>query len=445
MHRRMVALATAAYWVALGGALWMEERGRTGLPGTPSGPGELPPAVVASTPAALAPRPDAPPDAAHVVLVVLSTQRRDQWSVYGGPVTLPFLDARAAEGAVMMDAVAVAVSSTPTLASIFAGRYPHGLGVVDVATRDAPPKLRSDVVTLAEHFAGAGWTTLASSAAPELGLERGANQGFEAFTDRSFGAGDASDTVAEALALVERRTDPTVPMFLMVVLNDSRKPAPVAVEGVSDPGRPWVGRYRASLIRQDAAVASLVQGLADRGIDADDTLFAVLADHGEGLMMPARHRMRHGIVLYESSVSIPWLWWGKGVAPGAEVQGLASQVDLAPTLAALAGAGPFPGDGVDLSESVRSGRPSPRAEAYADTLVDGFDRASVWTPTHQCQRDYGSVNRPKDDDFVAGCFDRVADPEFAWPLSSSEATTSLLRRLDELHDSRLGEIPEARP
>lgn len=450
-HRQVVLLATAAFLTLLRVLLWLEDR---------------PPVVVRDPPSAArtadaerpveapipADRPAAPEGAANVVLAVLSTQRRDQWSVYGGPPTTPFLAERAAQGAVMSDGLAVAVSNAPALSAILTGRYPHALGAVDPTRADRAVQLRADAETLAERLGASGWHTIGLTAAAEIARGRGLEQGFDQFADLSTTPATASEVVEAALARIDARPAPAVsqPLFLLVVLDDSRHPgASPPAAPLADPQRPWVGPYRATVLQQDEALASLVRGLADRGIDEKNTVFAVLSDHGEGLKIPKRHRLRHGIVLYQSAVAIPWLWWGRGIVESAQISGLASQVDLAPTLVALAGGGAFVGDGLDWSDALRSGartaRQTGRTEAYADTFAQGFNRASLWTADRQCQRDYGSTNRPPDDDFDPGCFDRRADPDFTRPLAATPAVTASLSRLDVLHLERTRAIATTDP
>lgn len=394
-------------------------------------------------------RPSAPKGAANVVLVILSTQRRDQWSVYGDPATTPFLADRAKGGVVMDDALAVAVDSEPAVAAILTGRYPHAIGTIDPAAEDQEVRIGPDAITLAERFAAAGWNTVGLTATAELNRGRGGAQGFDVFVDAPPTRTGAGELVRAALTKVAAREESARarPLYLQLVLVDSRKPLvplePVDVEPFVDPENDELGPYRATVRRQDDAISTLVAGLADQGLTEANTLFVVIADHGEGLRMPARHRPQHGIVLYGSSVSIPWIWWGHPLPRGRHVPGISSQIDLAPTLLTLAHAPPGEGafDGMDLSAAVRGGSRSPRSEAYADTFLQGFHRASVWTSAVQCQADYGSTNRPPDDDFATACFDRVKDPDFATGLA---ATPPLRKRLDVLHAERLAALADKR-
>jgi arylsulfatase A-like enzyme len=396
-------------------------------------------------------RPSAPAGAPNVVVIVASTQRRDQWTSYGGPdITTPFIAARAKEGVRMDDALSVAVDPRASASAIITGRYPHRVGAVSLADSLPDGAIPSSVTTLAEHFANAGWFTMGATALHALNDKFGAAQGFDWYRDaQPFSLTlehriDGATLVQKALERVAARTDAEAerPLYLQIAFVDSHKPFKVPptefqpFEGTDHAVAP----YRATVRRVDLAVQRLVEGLAARGVTSDNTLFVVLADHGEGLEMPPHHRKQHGLVLYESAVRIPWIWWGEGVPRGRATKALASQVDLLPTTVALAGL-PAPAetlDGLDLSAVVRgSASSSPRTHAYADTLFEGAHRASMWTSEMQCQKDYGS-NLPEDEaDFESACFDRVSDPDFVHAVTDRK----LMAALDAKHAELVGLLP----
>lgn len=387
-------------------------------------------------------RPPAPKDAPNVVVVMVSTQRRDQWAAYGGPAGVtPYLKERAAAGVRMMDALSVAVEPRAAGLAMITGMYPHHVGVVEPGDQKNLRDLPADATTIAERLQAAGWFTVGATANHHLNDKAGARQGFDWYRDsQPFSLMleqrmDAKEVVEKALGRVARRTEAEKgrPLYLQLAFVDSHKPFKVppdeskAFEQADDPCD--CAPYRATLKRVDDAVRQLVEGLAAQGLTPENTVFHVIADHGEGLDMPPAHRKQHGFVLYRSSVQIPWIVWGRGVPAGKDVPGLTSQIDLAPTVLAMAGAAPFEDvDGVDLAAVITSGAPSPREAAYADTLYQGAHRASMWTAAHQCQKDYGSeIEDP--DGFATGCFDRVADPDFTRPIEDAE----LAARLEALH------------
>jgi arylsulfatase A-like enzyme len=173
--------------------------------------------------------------------------------------------------------------------------------------------------------------------------------------------------------------------------------------------------YRATLHQLDRALDQLDRGLASRGYDADDTLFVFVADHGEGLDTPPHHGPGHGKKMYPTTVQIPWILRGRDVPEGQVLEGLASGVDVLPTVLGLLGLQDAPGGaGENLAPWVTGARKGvlPRKRAHAASMFHVANVASIWTREHQCQAWFEGDR----DQAVDGCFDRVADPTFANPL-----------------------------
>ena len=97
-------------------------------------------------------------------------------------------------------------------------------------------------------------------------------------------------------------------------------------------------RYRLrleSLLAVDEAVAQIVQALAASG-ELDDTVIVFTSDNG---FMHGEHRIPNGkVVVYEPSVRVPLILRGPGIPAGTHLSQPVSNIDLAPTFAALAGA-----------------------------------------------------------------------------------------------------------
>jgi len=85
----------------------------------------------------------------------------------------------------------------------------------------------------------------------------------------------------------------------------------------------------------DAALGTLLEGLRALG-HGEDTLVAVLSDHGEGFLEHPGSA-GHGPRLYEEHVRVPFLLAGPGLLAGQVVRQPTSHQDVAPTLAALLG------------------------------------------------------------------------------------------------------------
>ena len=90
-----------------------------------------------------------------------------------------------------------------------------------------------------------------------------------------------------------------------------------------------------SLLAVDDMVAAVVQRLqADN--ELDHTVFVFLSDNG---MNWRSHRLWHKMVPYEESIRVPLIMMGPGVPHGTNTDTVAN-IDYAPTLLELAGAGP---------------------------------------------------------------------------------------------------------
>jgi arylsulfatase A-like enzyme len=112
----------------------------------------LPFALVACLAAACA-RPPYRPD---VLLVSIDTLRADRVSAYGYPRrTTPRLDELTEEGLLFTHVQTPRAKTTPAMASVMTGLYPHDHGVRDLAT-----PLDERVPVLAESFRAAGYRTI---------------------------------------------------------------------------------------------------------------------------------------------------------------------------------------------------------------------------------------------------------------------------------------------
>lgn len=379
-------------------------------------------------------RPTPPEGAANLVLVVGCSMRRDAVGAYGGPPGVtPRIDALATRGARFDDVIAAGVWTRESVAAMLTGRHAIDLGLVERGPKAAALRLDSHHVTVAEALAARGWWTVAVNASPALtnsvtDVWQGVDHLQDAPVDgwkNELRLADA-DAVRRALSMLAERPGDR-PFFLTLVLADSHKPVrvppPESAKWSELPNPP----YQATVARLDEAVGAIEADLEARGLLAN-TYLVVVADHGEGLDRPPHHGPAHGRLVAPSVARVPWVVAGPGVPAGRVVEGLASGVDVAPTLLGLMGvAGGLDAEaGLDLSGVIRGGSPrTARATAVTDTWYMTADRAAIWTSDRQCQHDFGS-GPLKGETFDDACYDRRDDPDHGSPIQDPELMAKLL-------------------
>ncbi|MEX2270614.1 MAG: sulfatase-like hydrolase/transferase [Vicinamibacterales bacterium] len=290
-----------------------------------------------------------------VLLITIDTLRADRVGAYGHKfASTPVLDALAARGVRFADATAHAPLTHPSHAAIMTGRYPGAFGIRLNGMTPMPP----EAMTLAERFREAGYATGAVVASVILDEAYGLSQGFESYDDRiSAPSGDV------ALSTLQRRADAVTDRalawlkehgpgrrslgeggkwFLWVHYYDPHLPydPPKMGTGLNIQDRPY-----------DAEVAFVDQQLGRllRGIDPARTLVSVTSDHGEAL--GDHGEADHGYFIYDSTLHVPWIIAGPGIAPRVVAEQV-RVIDVAPTLADLAGIGPS----TRADNSARSGQ-----------------------------------------------------------------------------------------
>ena len=288
----------------------------------------------------------------NVLLITVDTFRADRV----GTAT-PAL-ARLGREAVRFDAAGSPVPLTlPAHASLMSGLLPlhHGLRNNGIG---AFPAGRD---TLATILARAGYRTGAFVGSFILDHRFGLDRGFERYDDEivrnvseSSGTFDAERRGGEVVdrALVWLRQSDRRPFFAWVHLYDAH--APYA------PPPPYPQTYDGEVAYVDAQVARLLAA-----VDRANTIVVVAGDHGESL---GEHgELTHGLLLYEPALHVPMIVAAPSLAPNV-IRTPVSTVDLAPTVASLAGvAFKKTVDGRDLAADLRAGREPQPAPIYAET------------------------------------------------------------------------------
>ncbi|TNE87693.1 MAG: hypothetical protein EP330_17615 [Deltaproteobacteria bacterium] len=373
----------------------------------------------------------------NLVLVIACTLRADQTSL-GGPLdTTPYLASLGAEGAVFTDLIAAAPWTRAASTALITGRSPGAAGLSDPGPGANDRALPAEVTTLAEALHDQGWVTLGATANPNLSEAFQFDQGFdvyESLSDLWRHGGRAKVPGTEVNATAARlldAADPSRPTYLQLMYVDSHAPLDAEeaewlrfVQG----GVPrHVAEYRGLLTRLDARLAELDALLAERGLTPENTVLAVVGDHGEGLLFPRHHGMGHGLYLYPSTLHVPFVVRGPGIAPGTRIEDIAAGVDVAPTLAELVG---VPFEGTSHAAALRGEAPPAREVAYASTWFRNAHRGAAYRSDVACLEDFRpdepahpGADKPP---FPEACFDRRF-PEFAEPTERDAALAEALR------------------
>ncbi|HWR52684.1 MAG TPA: sulfatase-like hydrolase/transferase [Bryobacteraceae bacterium] len=275
----------------------------------------------------------------NVVVVTLDTLRADRLGCYGyKQVETPVLDRLAREGALFENAVAQSPLTPPSHASIFTGTYPAVHKVRNTGGFVLPSSSRTLAAVLQER----GWGTAAFIGASVLKKAFGLNLGFAVYDDKMPKA-QSRDEVGE---YPERRAGVVVdraiewlgaqsgkPFFIWVHLYDPHFPY--------DPPEPFRSSYASNPYDGEVAYTDRELGRLVAAVDrkaAKNTIFVVLADHGESLGEHGEYS--HGVFLYDATLHIPLIIKGAGIPAGVRVKQQVRTIDVMPTIMDLLGGQP---------------------------------------------------------------------------------------------------------
>jgi choline-sulfatase len=304
----------------------------------------------------------------NLVLVTIDTLRADRLGCYGNSrVETPNIDKLAKQGVLFENAVTHTPLTAPSHASMFTGLYPTVHKVRDTGGFI----LESSHVTLSEVLHQQGWDTAAFVGSSVLKKQFGFSRGFAVYDDQMPKpdprkiAGDyaerrANEVVDKAIKWLDSQS--AKPFFLWVHLFDPHSPYdPPSPFREKYPGRPYDGEVAYT----DQQLGRLLAAVARKSLP-ENTLIAVLSDHGESLSEHGEYT--HGVFLYDSTLRIPFLLAGPGVPKGLRVKQQARAIDLLPTVLELMGPKAPPGvQGTSLAPAF-GGKPTAESFAYVETL-----------------------------------------------------------------------------
>jgi arylsulfatase A-like enzyme len=371
---RLVSLTLAALG---GGGTVRLEGARLHLPSLAALPGGAP-APPASAPTAAA--------APNVLVYLVDTLRADRLGCYGyARPTSPSIDRFARTAVLWREGRAQSSWTRPAVASIFTGLQPP-----THRAQESFDRLPEEAVTLAERFATAGWQTAFISTNGNVSARVGFNQGWDEFRylaerrrnrEHHVQSAEVNDHVFDWLD----RRDPSRPFLLVVHTSDPhdpytpperfRKLLAAEVTDAEVGSRSHISEllsrpadealrsrsalsalYDAEIAANDESFGRLLAALDVRGI-GERTAVLLLSDHGEEFF--EHGGWTHGRNLYEEQLRIPFVLRLPGrVGAGQVHPGPAEQIDVVPTLLAVAGLAPDPElPGRNLLEDLRGAGP----------------------------------------------------------------------------------------
>ena len=378
-----------------------------------------------------APEPTA--TARNLVLITIDTLRADHVGAYGyARARTAALDGLASSGALFERAYAAAPITLPSHATILTGLYPPGHGA-----RDNGMSMSANVPTLATLLHARGLRTGAFVAAFPLDHQFGLNRGFDVYGDRlpRTPTGEianerpASQVVDDALAWLQSaiRT-PQSAIFLWVHFFE-----PHAPYGDPTSQRPVLERYDEEIATADREIGRLLHALEPV---RRDTLIVAAGDHGEAFGEHGEYA--HSIFVYDTTLRVPLLMSGPGIAPGTRVASPVTLADVTPTVSRMvygtvglkpdatrdpksdAAADLRNVDGIDLSPAFR-GRTLPSRELYAESFAPLVEFG--WAPLRAVRSEHWkAIAAPKPE-----LFDLERDPGERTNLAEAQAST--LQRL----------------
>lgn len=293
----------------------------------------------------------------NILFILIDTLRADALGAYGQTLpTSPRIDALA-EGATVYERAWTQYTWTgPSYVSYMTSRYArtHGWDY-QLNKPDSFRALDARAPMLAEVLKAWGYATNGQHSQPNLRPDLSFDRGFDAFV-----RGADRGVVRGAVANIGKWADDARPNFLYVHLMAPHVPLLPSEEARAAVGAPlvltkpisydhWTAApprekdarleefrrtYLAGVRDADTHVGTLLDALAAAG-HADDTVIVIASDHGE--LLGEHGEIGHMGTVYEPVTHVPLLVYRPGVAPR-RVTAPASMIDVAPTLAELAGA-----------------------------------------------------------------------------------------------------------
>lgn len=294
-----------------------------------------------------------PPASANLILITVDTLRPDRIGAYGGRgAKTPHIDALAKAGTTFTHAYAPMARTTPALASMLTGLWPHHHG-----SREVHRRVKRGTF-LTTSLKNAGFATIAITANPAAGSKQGFDVDFDVFQENlRFKANAVTDRAIEALQAVPE----TERVFLWAHYYDphwpysppkaSRRTGTEAcgallklsrgVKQSNQGGRSaealascW-SAYDSEIEYVDHEIGRLLEALRQSG-RLDDALVVFTSDHGENFGEDGLF-YSHGRSVHDAGLRVPLIVTGRGVRQAKQEDTPVRLIDLPPTIFTMLG------------------------------------------------------------------------------------------------------------
>lgn len=290
----------------------------------------------------------------NIVWVVIDAVRADHTSLLGyARKTTPYLELLAKESLVFTRAYSQSSATVFSLPSAFTGVNPTNLSWQTMPATEQPAdywhdsdqlQLAQEHETAAELFGSVGYRTAINMSTYMVRSHHGVQQGYERVLDLwiahhlKWGVRSSPVATMQAIQLIEDfrrdRARPKSPFFLTVYYEDPHAPYMPHTEGYPKFGTREVDKYDGEIAFADRHVGFLYEYLRHQPELWDNTVFVVIADHGEEFQ---EHGFGgHSRTCHIESVHVPLLIRIPGV-PAQRIDAPVALLDVLPTLNEITG------------------------------------------------------------------------------------------------------------
>ena len=243
-----------------------------------------------------------------ILLITLDTTRADAIGPQAVGIATPSFNAIALRGRRFRQAYATVPETLPSHSSMMTGLYPAGHGIHENG-RFVPPRFP----VVAEKLQQAGYRTSAFVSSFSLARRFGLARGFQVYDDAlPDGRAERSARQTTDAVLKDLAQQASQPRFVWVHYYEPHYPY--------DPPEPFRAQYAKTpylgeIAAMDEQIGRLVGAFERQAMsESRESAILIAADHGEGL--GDHGEALHGNLLYQSTMHVPLVIAGPGVASG---------------------------------------------------------------------------------------------------------------------------------